>query len=271
MVNMLKIGLLGTFLFLWACTQASPVELEEVPFSEPSYHPREEAVLPQEIIVPEPVPNPVPNPVQFCGQADHAGASILSDEEALSYLALVNRCQRASNSFEPRDLSPVNVESLRVRGGTHHLMRSTAARAVEDMFQEAALAGHRIIASSGYRSYELQTLFFYHWVSRYGRAEAMRFSAVPGHSEHQLGLALDLSTVEFAGGLYGAFITTPEGLWVRDNAHRFGFIVSYPEGREAETGFIYEPWHIRYVGVEAATIIYENNWILEEYLWYQEG
>ena len=62
--------------------------------------------------------------------------------------------------------------------------------------------------------------------------------------------------------------STPEGVWIRDNAHRFGFIISYPDGSEHMTGFIYEPWHLRYVGVEVATQIFEQGLVLEEFLWY---
>jgi LAS superfamily LD-carboxypeptidase LdcB len=98
--------------------------------------------------------------------------------------------------------------------------------------------------------------------------EARRISAVPGHSEHQLGLGMDISTMELEGELSSAFLSSPEGMWVQNNAHRFGFIISYPEGREEDTGFIFEPWHVRYVGVEPATTMFETGQILEEYLWY---
>lgn len=213
----------------------------------------------------------VPNeePIVFCGAADPENAVTLSDEQALSYLVLVNRCYRVSDEFEPADLSPVNVESRRVLEGSHHLLRETAARAAEALFQAAEAEDLFLIASSGYRSYEWQTYFYTNAVDTIGLEEARRVSAVPGHSEHQLGLALDVSTRELEGDLIEAFATTPEGMWVNENAHRFGFIISYPQNREAETGFIYEPWHIRFIGVEAATEIFNHEQILEAFLWYE--
>jgi len=209
-------------------------------------------------------------PVQFCGLADPDEAGTISNEEALSYLVLVNRCYRVSSEFSPEDLSPINVESVRILEGSHHLLRESAARAVEELFQAAEEDGVILVASSGYRSYAWQTHFHTNAVANHGLEEGRRISAVPGHSEHQLGLALDLSTRELDGALVQAFTSTPEGIWVNQNAHRFGFIISYPEGREEDTGFIYEPWHIRFVGVEAATEIFNAGQILEEFSWYND-
>jgi len=206
------------------------------------------------------------DPVTFCGLANPENATELTNEQALSHLALVNRCYRLSSTFTPDDLSPINVESRRVLEGTHHLLREEAARAAEDLFQAAEADGLFLVASSGFRSYEWQTFFHNNAVSELGLEEARRISAVPGHSEHQLGLALDVSTRELDGGLEQTFSSTPEGQWLNANAHLFGFIISYPEGREADTGFIYEPWHIRFVGVDAATEIFNNQLILEEFL-----
>jgi LAS superfamily LD-carboxypeptidase LdcB len=203
----------------------------------------------------------------FCGAYDPDNISMLTDEEALSYLVLVNNCNRLPSEFIPGDLSPVHVESWHVVEGTHHLMRETAARAAEDLFQAAEAEGLFLIATSGYRSYALQTVLHTQAINDWGPEEARRRSAVPGHSEHQLGLALDISTFALNGELVQALSETSEGIWLHQNAHRFGFIVSYPKGRETDTGFIYEPWHIRYVGVEAATEIVNNRQILEEFLW----
>lgn len=211
------------------------------------------------------------DPIVFCGSSDPDNAVMLTDEQALSYLALVNNCYRVGSEFSPSDLSPVYVESRRVLDeGSHHLMRETAARAAEELFQDAEANGVFLVASSGYRSYNWQEFFYEQAVNSMGLEEARRVSAVPGHSEHQLGLALDISTRELDGELIQEFAETPEGMWVNENAHRFGFIISYPYGREADTGIMYEPWHIRYVGVEVATDIFNKGQILEEYLWYYE-
>ena len=212
---------------------------------------------------------PQGKPFVFCGNDDPEHAELLSDEDALSYLALVNRCFRVSNTFSPPDLSDVQVKSQRVQEGNYHRLRETAARAVEQLFQAATDEGLTLIARSGYRSYDLQTFFHTNVVNELGVEEGRRVSATPGHSEHQLGLALDVSSPEINGDLIEAFSQTAEGRWLNQNAHRFGFIIRYPQNREADTGFIYEPWHIRYVGIDAATEMFISGQILEEFLWNQ--
>jgi len=191
----------------------------------------------------------------------------LSNSEALSYLALVNRNFRLSSDFSPSDLSVVSA--LNTYGNINQwiTMRETAARALESMLATAhEEGGHVIIIISGYRSYTTQTAVHDNAIINYGESEALRLSAFPGHSEHQLGLAMDISTFSLGGQLSTEFSSTPEGIWVRNNAHRFGFIIRYPQDREAETGFTYEPWHLRYIGVDPATQIFNNGMILEEFL-----
>ena len=186
----------------------------------------------------------------------------LTTSGALSYTALVNRDFRMASNFSPHDLRNLNVRS---HGGTHR-MRGTAANQAESLFQAASNAGHTLLAVSGYRSFATQQATHQHWINVLGLEQALRVSAPPGHSEHQLGLALDLSTQGLGGALSSAFSSTAEGTWVRNNAHRFGFIIRYPQSRETDTGFMYEPWHIRFVGVNAATQIFNQGLILEEFL-----
>ena len=217
----------------------------------------------------------IKEPVVFCGDdAQPEDATVLTEAQALSYLVLVNRCYRVSNEFTPPDLTVVNVATVNPPFGSevHHL-RESAALATEALFQAAAAENLFLLMSSGYRSYDLQTFFHNQAVTNHGLEAGRRMSAVPGHSEHQLGLGVDLTTHALEGDnwLSERFSTTPEGVWVRANAHRFGFIISYPSGREADTGFIYEPWHIRYVGVDVATEIFNAGYILEEFLWYHRS
>ena len=189
-------------------------------------------------------------------------STLISNSDALSYLALVNRNFRLADNFSPGDLRRVNVASI---NGTHS-MRSTAAAAAENLFQAAQdEGGHSLVATSGYRSFWTQQSTHNHWINVLGATEARRVSARPGHSEHQLGLALDITT-HALGSLSQQFSSTPEGIWIRENAHRFGFIIRYPAGREAETGYIYEPWHIRFIGVDAATQMFGSGLILEQFL-----
>ena len=134
-------------------------------------------------------------------------------------------------------------------------------KAFNDMKVEASTLGLNLYLSSGYRSYNLQKQIYNNYVARDGKANADTYSARPGHSEHQTGLAFDLNTID------DSFTNTPEGKWVHDNCYRFGLILRYPKGKDNITGYMHESWHLRYVGIELATKLYNNgNWItLEEY------
>ncbi|MCA9846055.1 MAG: D-alanyl-D-alanine carboxypeptidase family protein [Dehalococcoidia bacterium] len=141
-----------------------------------------------------------------------------------------------------------------------------ALDALISLLEAARTDGYEMFVESAYRSYSTQVGTFNYWVSYYGsEAEAARISARPGHSEHQLGTTLDL-TVARNGTNLDAFVGTPEAAWVRDNAWRFGYVVSYPEGMEAVTGYVWEPWHIRYVGEDVAREIRESGLTPGEFL-----
>ena len=139
-----------------------------------------------------------------------------------------------------------------------------ARAAFEEMARVAATEGIELVAFSTFRSYDYQVQLYNDYVARDGKDAADRYSARPGFSEHQTGLAFDISG---PGGIdFNTFGETKEGKWLRDNAHRFGFILRYPEGKEHITGYMYESWHFRYVGKEIAQTIYEKQLTLEEYL-----
>lgn len=135
-----------------------------------------------------------------------------------------------------------------------------AEAAFYEMQADAYELGLNLYISSGYRSYDYQAGLYQRYVDRSGKAEADRYSARPGHSEHQTGLAFDLNTIS------DEFKDTDEGKWVAENCHKYGFIVRYPEDKESVTGYMYEPWHIRYLGTDTATAVYESGLCLEEYL-----
>ena len=134
------------------------------------------------------------------------------------------------------------------------------------MFKDAKKDGHTLFAQSGYRSYQRQTDIFNSNVSKYGRAKAETFSAPPGSSEHQTGLAMDLSSKGTGYALVEKFATLPEGKWIAKNSWKYGFIIRYPKDKTHITKYTYEPWHVRYVGKDAAKGIYERALALEEYL-----
>lgn len=133
--------------------------------------------------------------------------------------------------------------------------------AFNNMKNDAAKEGLSLRIISGFRSYASQKSVYNNYVARDGRAAADRYSARPGHSEHQTGLAIDINS------LYQSFENTNEGKWLTNNSYKYGFILRYPKNGEGITGYMYEPWHFRYVGVELATKLYnQGNWItLEEY------
>lgn len=145
-------------------------------------------------------------------------------------------------------------------------MRSEAAAALNQMFSDAAKQGITLLAVSGYRSYQTQDAVYASAVQGYGQAEADRTSARPGHSEHQLGTVMDVSTPSEGGELEASFGDSPAGEWVAENSYKYGFIISYPAGTEAITGYTYEPWHIRYFPKDTALAIHNSGVTITEYL-----
>ncbi len=127
------------------------------------------------------------------------------------------------------------------------------------MQSDAAAQGLTLYINSAFRSYDYQKNLYNRYVSRDGKRLADTYSARPGHSEHQTGLSLDLNTVT------QSFAETAEGKWVAAHCHEYGFIIRYPKGKTQFTGYCYEPWHLRYVGIEKATAITNSGMCLEEY------
>ena len=157
-------------------------------------------------------------------------------------ILIVNKSYKLPESYDAKGLNPIAADCFR------------------RLSQEAEGMGLKIVCSSGYRSYSDQERIYNNYVAVNGSEITDTFSARPGHSEHQTGLAIDVNSIS------DAFDGTPECEWLAKNAHRFGFIIRYPKGKESITGFRYEPWHIRYVGTDAATAIYNSGLCLEEYL-----
>ncbi|MEE0776131.1 MAG: D-alanyl-D-alanine carboxypeptidase family protein [Bacillota bacterium] len=157
--------------------------------------------------------------------------------------------------------------------GTNQKMETQAAAALERMLKDLRSAGISALVVSGYRTYEKQVSLYNRQVQRViannpgiSRAEAERIaatiSAIPGTSEHELGLAVDLGT---GGSLKESFANTAAGKWIHAHCAEYGFILRYPKDKQHITGIIYEPWHFRYVGVEAAKDIKASGLCMEEY------
>jgi D-alanyl-D-alanine carboxypeptidase len=135
------------------------------------------------------------------------------------------------------------------------------------MADAADQAGVPFTVQSAYRGFARQGVVFDGWVARSGEAAALRSSARSGHSEHQLGTALDLRAKGGPEPWAESFATTPTGRWLHDNAWRFGFVVSYPEGAEDVTCYVGEAWHVRYVGHEEAAAVEASDLALRQWLW----
>ena len=133
------------------------------------------------------------------------------------------------------------------------------------LFAEAKKEKFNLIARSGYRSYQTQKALYNNNVASKGQAHADKYSAKPGKSEHQTGLSIDITCAAVNFQLTSGFGETKEGLWVKENAHKFGFIIRYPIGKESIVGYAYEPWHLRYLGVELSTKIFDSGLTMEEY------
>jgi LAS superfamily LD-carboxypeptidase LdcB len=164
----------------------------------------------------------------------------------------------------PPDLAPLGAAYL--APGFGGSLRGEAKAALERMLSDAFDQGHDIYVRSAYRSYAEQERTFAYWVSVLGEAEARRVSAEPGHSEHQLGTAADLTTADVGYDLTEEFGDTPAGQWLAANAHAYGYALSYPAGAEPVTGYAYEPWHWRYLGLEHAAAWKASGLTLVEYL-----
>ena len=142
-----------------------------------------------------------------------------------------------------------------------------AKAALDQMVAGAKKAGFDLVAFSGYRSYEYQTQLYTNYTNRDGKEAADRYSARPGHSEHQTGLAFDIGEIGREDvWLTEQFGETPAGKWLAQNAHTYGFILRFPKGKEDVTGFMYESWHFRYLGKDLAEKVYKAGVTLEEYL-----
>ncbi len=184
-------------------------------------------------------------------------------------LVLVNKERSLASDYKPDDLVIPNVKFSFEGEDQKKYLRKEVATALEVLFEEAEKEDVILYAVSGYRSYGRQQMLFNYRSERSGIEETNKLTAKPGQSEHQTGLAMDVSSKSVNLSLEEAFGETIEGIWLKNNAHRFGFIIRYLKEKTDITGYSYEPWHIRYVGKEVAKEIYENNITFEEYLGFE--
>lgn len=203
---------------------------------------------------PEPTEAPTPTPIV-----------VNIDTSTITYL--VNREYPLPEGFVPEGLTTPDVlfpfsDTTIDKAKMTPEAGNALALLFDAAYDEAKLTLYGV---SAYRSYSRQYTIYATNLVTQGIAHTNRYSAAPGRSEHQTGLAIDISCASEGFGLETTFADTPEGIWVAENAHRFGFILRYPKDKEDITGYNYEPWHIRYVGTELAEYLYKTGLTLDEY------
>lgn len=174
-------------------------------------------------------------------------------------LMLVNKYYYLTEDYTPNDLVTLTTK---YNTGVNSQMRKEAAEAFMEMSDAATLDNIIIKNASAYRSYQYQVNLYDRYVERDGQDAADTYSARPGFSEHQTGLATDINQID------NGFEDTDAFRWLQDNAYKYGFILRFPKDKENITGYQYEPWHYRYVGKEIAKQIKEENITFEEYYAY---
>lgn len=201
----------------------------------------------------------------FPKQYNYDNEIIKEIEKPSTLYVLCNKLNQLPSSYVPEDLVEPDVRFSFDHEDEKRFLRKHAAKALEELFKVADENGHLLYALSGYRSYTRQEAVYGYWVSKYSQEEADKFSARPGHSEHQTGLTMDITSQSVGFDLTESFGEKPEGIWVKENAHRFGFIIRYAKDKTDMTLYNYEPWHLRYVGDDLARSLYEKKFSLEEY------
>ena len=253
---------------------AAPSPLPALP-TVPTVEPRP---LPTATPVPTPSPSPVPTPEpsphlsadptpiptpangSYCSVADVATPNVSFDDHAQTYL---DWTYRLPADYAPPDL--VNAITGTSAAGARLAVRALVYGDLARLRAAALAAGHRLDVVSAYRSYEEQARTFDYWTRVGGYEQALRTSARPGHSEHQLGTAIDFGDGTAAPWEYADWAQTPAGAWLASHATDFGFVMSYPKGRTAVTCYSYEPWHYRYVGTELAKTLVASGLSLREF------
>lgn len=266
--------LLGLAFVLAACS-GDDEPADRAPLGEHVGQPdqvQEERPAPVKPVLPEqedspapPEPEPVdPRSVDYdVPDNNYEAVEVVAEPEAIT--VLVNKKFALPQDYAPEDLVEPNVPFIFEEKLEKRKLRREAAEALEALFAAAEEDGILLAGVSGYRSYNTQKGLYNWYVSRDGREAADRYSARPGHSEHSTGLAMDVSGVDGKCAATDCFGDTPEAAWLAEHVYDYGFIIRYPEGKEDITGYKYEPWHLRYVGVEMSTEIRDLGLTLEEY------
>ena len=167
---------------------------------------------------------------------------------------MANKKHKLPEGYAPSDLRVPNVPMNYTMS-----LRDEAASSIEEMFNDAKSDGVNLVLGSAFRSQDSQYSIYNGYVARRGVEAADTFSSRPGYSDHQTGLAVDISDYSGATFLSQSFENTVEGQWLFNNAYKYGWILRYPKGKDDVTGYMYEPWHYRYIGKEEAIKFNKSN------------
>ncbi|CEN23596.1 D-alanyl-D-alanine carboxypeptidase [[Clostridium] sordellii] len=185
----------------------------------------------------------------------------VKDKNIDSNLILVNKDNPLTSNYKPKNLTKLNIPFVEDSIEEEKYMKTVGAKAIKQLFEQAKKEGIEFLGTSAYRSYQTQEETYLNRVNSVGKEEADKYVAKPGKSEHQTGLAIDVTNKD------RWFVkSTKEAKWLEKNAYKLGFILRYPEDKTEITKIAYEPWHIRYVGKKVAKEIYEKEITFEEYI-----
>lgn len=184
--------------------------------------------------------------------------AILESKNEDFLLTQLDKQHCLSAEYVPSDL--VNIAEYNIQPNQDFLLRKIAIQDLKEMIEQAKKEGIDLKIISAYRSYQKQEETYNYWVEQLGLTEANRQSAPAGCSQHQLGTAVDFNELDFA------FANTPEGIWLQNNSTKYGWVISYPLNTESITGYVFEPWHYRYIGKDNAQKMQNSGLILSEFL-----
>lgn len=181
-------------------------------------------------------------------------------------LVLVNKQYKLPSKYAPSDL--VKASNSGIRRGENYSLRNILIADLTRLITDSKADGIDLSIVSGYRSYQTQVNTYNYWLNKNNNNVALvdTFSARPGHSQHQLGTVIDFSSNEIGDRLGDEFANTNANKWLINNAYKYGFVISFPKGYESITGYKFESWHYRYIGVEYAQEVVNSGQILELYL-----
>lgn len=220
------------------------------------YRPTNKAVAPAQ----QTIPQPKVSNTTTTNPSNNFNKQLNSIDQAGSIWWIVSKVRPLEPAtYAPDDLRVPAIPLRAGQGDSEMRLRKEAASALEELASAGNAGGVHLMLASGYRSYQLQVSVYNANVQKYGQAGADKQSARPGTSEHQTGLAADLEPITRQCEVEQCFGDLPEGKWLATNAYLYGFAIRYPVGKDAITGYEYEPWHLRFVGKDLAAELHKQN------------